>query len=65
MAKKEENKVKYKFGERELDIKNYLDNADHNVQAYIDDRRRREGWTDNMVQEFTNSYNNQMQALPT
>ena len=63
MAKKEENKVKYKFGERELDMKNYLDNADHNVQAYIEDRRKNGGWTDDMVQEFSTSYNRQMQAL--
>lgn len=38
--------IKYKFGQRELDMSEYLRHIGNNVQSYIDDRRKKKGWTD-------------------
>ena len=54
--------VKYKFGQKELDMDKYLKNIGHNVQSYLEDRRKR-GWTDDQVQEFSTAYNRYMDAF--
>ena len=44
MAEKKTS-VKYKFGQKELDMGKYIKNLGSNVQSYLEDRRKR-GWTD-------------------
>jgi hypothetical protein len=44
MAEKKTS-VKYKFGQKELDMDKYLKDVGHNVQSYLEDRRKH-GWTD-------------------
>ena len=61
MAEKK-GSVKYKFGQRELDMDQYLKNIGNNVQSYLQDRRKR-GWTDDQVQEFSTTYNRYMDAF--
>lgn len=54
--------VKYKFGQKDLDMDKYIKNVGHNVQSYLEDRRKR-GWTDDQVQEFSTAYNRLMNAF--
>ena len=61
MAEKK-GSVKYKFGQKELDMDQYLKNIGNNVQSYLQDRRKR-GWTDDQVQEFSTTYNRYMDAF--
>ena len=61
MAEKKTS-VKYKFGQKELDMDKYLKNVGHNVQSYLEDRRKH-GWTDDQVQEFSTAYNRYMNAF--
>lgn len=61
MAEKKTS-VKYKFGQKELDMDKYLKNVGHNVQSYLEDRRKH-GWTDDQVQEFSTAYNRYMDAF--
>lgn len=54
MAEKEKNnRVKYKFGTNELDLKNYIHNIGTNVQAYLNSKN----WNDQQKQEFMSAYN--------
>lgn len=51
----EQNKrVKYKFGQSELDLKNYIHNLGTNVQGYINSKN----WGEGQKQEFINAYKN-------
>ena len=51
----EQNKrVKYKFGQSELDLKNYIHNLGTNVQGYINSKN----WSEGQKQEFMNAYKN-------
>lgn len=61
MAEKKTS-VKYKFGQKDLDMDKYIKNVGHNVQSYLEDRRKR-GWTDDQVQEFSTAYNRLMNAF--
>ena len=61
MAEKKTS-VKYKFGQKELDMDKYLKNVGHNVQSYLEDRRKH-GWTDDQVQEFSTAYNRYINAF--
>ena len=54
--------VKYKFGQKELDMDKYIRNLGGNVQSYLEDRRKH-GWTDDQVQEFSTAYNRYMDAF--
>lgn len=51
--------VKYKFGEREFDLKKYILNIDSNVKSYLDSKN----WSEGQKQEFMNSYNQYMSGL--
>lgn len=55
--------VKYKFGQRELDMQDYIDNIDYNVQSYINDRKQNRGWTSDQIAEFQASYNRLINAF--
>jgi hypothetical protein len=61
MAEKKTS-VKYKFGQKELDMDKYIRNIGGNVQSYLEDRRKH-GWTDDQVQEFSTAYNRYMDAF--
>jgi hypothetical protein len=61
MAEKKTS-VKYKFGQKELDMGKYIKNLGSNVQSYLEDRRKH-GWTDDQVQEFSTAYNRYMDAF--
>lgn len=52
----QKNRVKYKFGQSELDLKNYIHNLDTNVQSYLNSKNWREG----QKQEFINAYKNML-----
>ena len=55
--------VKYKFGQKELDMQDYINNIDYNVQSYVNDRKQNRGWTDDQVAEFQASYNRLINAF--
>lgn len=57
MADKE--KVKYKFGKNDIDLKTYIHNIGNNVQAYV----ARQDWSQGQKEEFMNSYNQYMAGL--
>lgn len=50
----QKNKVKYKFGQSELDLKNYIHNLSNNVQGYLNSKN----WSEGQKQEFMNAYKN-------
>lgn len=54
--------VKYKYGQKELDMDKYIRNLGGNVQSYLEDRRKH-GWTDDQVQEFSTAYNRYIDAF--
>lgn len=56
MAKQE---TKYKFGDNEIDLENYIHNLENNYSSYIDSRN----WNDLQKQEFRNSYERYLQGL--
>lgn len=60
---KKKSTTKYKFGQRELDMQDYIENIGYNVQNYLEDRRKNRGWTDEQVQEFSSAYNRLMNAF--
>ena len=60
---KKKSTTKYKFGQRELDMQDYIENIGYNVQNYLEDRRKNRGWTDEQVQEFSSAYNRLMDAF--
>lgn len=60
---KKKSTTKYKFGQKELDMQNYIENIGYNVQNYLEDRRKNRGWTDEQVQEFSTAYNRLMGAF--
>lgn len=61
MADKKESKdkVKYQFGQSELDLDTYIHNLGLNVQDYVN----RQNWNDGQRQEFMNAYTNYMGGL--
>ena len=61
MAEKKTS-VKYKYGQKELDMDKYIRNLGGNVQSYLEDRRKH-GWTDDQVQEFSTAYNRYIDAF--
>lgn len=60
---KKKSTTKYKFGQKELDMQDYIENIGYNVQNYLEDRRKNRGWTDEQVQEFSSAYNRLMRAF--
>lgn len=50
--KTKQEKVKYKFGQKELDLENYIYNLGTNVQSYIDSKN----WSEGQKQEFKQAY---------
>lgn len=56
----EQKKVKYKFGQKELDLDKYIHNLGTNLQRYLDTKT---DWSDGQRQEFTNAYNRYINAF--
>ena len=53
----EPTKVKiYNFGDRKLDYGKYITNLENNVESYLQNQKDTEGWDDNRIQEFRNSF---------
>lgn len=52
----QKNRIKYKFGQSELDLKNYIHNLDTNVQSYLNSKN----WGEGQKQEFINAYKNML-----
>lgn len=51
--------VKYKFGENELDLQQYIQTLDNNVKAYMDAQK----WNENQRKEFMNAYSQYYSGL--
>lgn len=60
MAEKKEEKVKYKFGQKELNLDDYIYNLGTNLQRYMDSKKN---WSDGQRQEFVDSYNRYIEGL--
>ena len=56
----EKEKVKYKFGQKEIDLDKYIYNLGTNLQRYLDTKT---DWSDGQRQEFTNAYNRYINGL--
>lgn len=48
----QKQRIKYKYKDTEIDLSDYINNLDRNVQEYSD----RQGWGDSQKQEFRRSY---------
>lgn len=64
MSQEKENKekkerVKYKFGQKELDLDNYIYNLGTNVQSYLNNKN----WSDSQKQDFMNAYEQYLTGL--
>ena len=60
MAENKENKViKYKFGQDDLNLKDYIYNLKGNVDSYLNSRN----WNEGQKQEFINSYKQMIAAF--
>lgn len=60
MAENKENKViKYKFGQDDLNLKDYIYNLKGNVDSYLNSRN----WDEGQKQEFINSYKQMIAAF--
>lgn len=58
MATQKES-VKYKFGENELDLQQYIQTLDNNVKAYMDAQK----WNEHERKEFMNAYSQYYSGL--
>ena len=56
---KENDSIKYKFGENEIDLKRYIYNIDRNVASYLQSKN----WTSEQKQEFMSAYNQYFEGL--
>ena len=51
--------VKYKFGDDELDLDDYIRNLNHNYQSYVNSQN----WNEGQRQEFRSAYDNFLKGL--
>ena len=51
--------VKYKFGDDELDLSDYIRNLNHNYQSYVNSQN----WNEGQRQEFRSAYDNFLKGL--
>lgn len=51
--------VKYKFGDDELDLNDYIRNLNHNYQSYVNSQN----WNEGQRQEFRSAYDNFLKGL--
>lgn len=58
-TQKPKERVKYKFGQNDIDLTNYIHNLGTNVQSYLNSKN----WNDGQKQEFMNSYNRYLAGL--
>lgn len=58
-TQKPKERVKYKFGQSDIDLTNYIHNLRTNVQSYLNSKN----WNDGQKQEFMNAYNRYLTGL--
>lgn len=58
-TQKPKERVKYKFGQSDIDLTNYIHNLGTNVQSYLNSKN----WNDGQKQEFVNAYNRYLTGL--
>lgn len=58
-TKEKKERVKYKFGQKELDLDNYIYNLGTNVQSYLNNKN----WNDDQKQAFMDAYDQYLTGL--
>lgn len=58
-TKEKKERVKYKFGQKELDLDNYIYNLGTNVQSYLNNKN----WNDDQRQAFMDAYDQYLTGL--
>lgn len=58
-TKEKKERVKYKFGQKELDLDNYIYNLGTNVQSYVNNKN----WNDDQKQAFMEAYDQYLTGL--
>lgn len=58
-TQKPKERVKYKFGQNDIDLANYIHNLGTNVQSYLNSKN----WNEGQKQEFVNAYNRYLTGL--
>lgn len=58
-TQKPKERVKYKFGQNDIDLTNYIHNLGTNVQSYLNSKN----WDEGQKQEFMNAYNRYLTGL--
>ena len=58
-TKEKKERVKYKFGQKELDLDNYIYNLGTNVQSYLNNKN----WNDDQKQAFMEAYDQYLTGL--
>lgn len=58
-TQKPKERVKYKFGQNDIDLTNYIHNLGTNVQSYLNSKN----WNGGQKQEFMNAYNRYLTGL--
>ena len=58
-TQKPKERVKYKFGQNDIDLANYIHNLGTNVQSYLNSKN----WNEGQKQEFMNAYNKYLTGL--
>lgn len=58
-TQKPKERVKYKFGQSDIDLTSYIHNLGTNVQSYLNSKN----WNDGQKQEFMNAYNRYLTGL--
>lgn len=58
-TQKPKERVKYKFGQSDIDLTNYIHNLGTNVQSYLNSKN----WNEGQKQEFMNAYNRYLTGL--
>ena len=58
-TQKPKERVKYKFGQNDIDLTNYIHNLGTNVQSYLNSKN----WNEGQKQEFMNAYSRYLTGL--
>lgn len=58
-TQKPKERVKYKFGQNDIDLSNYIHNLGTNVQSYLNSKN----WNEGQKQEFMNAYSRYLTGL--
>jgi hypothetical protein len=53
------NSAKYKFGQKEINLNNYIHNLGINVESYLNSKN----WSEGQRAEFINAYNKYLTGL--